>query len=433
MLRTFCVCFAGIVAVSLALNSGGRKIANFDSSDLQHYTYADFVDDFQRKLTPGGREWSMREDHFQTNLQKVMELRRIQGMKWLPGVTKFMDYFDHEYNLLLGYKGRRSRTNFANAMGKQSVDNGIRNVFQIDPELSEPMKQGHSDDFMSEDLVPATYNVIVSNNLNKTVVSALHDQGACGSCWADAALTALEGVVEKDYRLMEAIRKAKHQPLLSRDYAISCTHNSMHCGGTGGCNGATSELAFNLARNFGIPLAENWPSGMEGQSGVVLAAQSGSAEACPEEVPKPKIRVTGYTVLPQNAPRLRSALISQGAPLAVAVDATGWVYYKSGIYSDTDHGKPGEFTVNHMVALMGFEMRKQPHRYYLIKNSWGKDFGEDGYIRLEIKDHEQEHCGWDTQAHMGIACDGDPDKVWVCGTCGILFDASFPTGAFLQE
>jgi len=50
-----------------------------------------------------------------------------------------------------------------------------------------------------------------------------------------------------------------------------------------------------------------------------------------------------------------------------------------------------------------------------------------------MKANEEEHCGMDKNTHVGIACDGDPDEAWVCGTCGMLFDTSYPKGIYLKE
>lgn len=207
----------------------------------------------------------------------------------------------------------------------------------------------------------------------------------------------------------------------------SCTKNPRNCGGTGGCDGATAELAYDMVKEQGVPIDKVYP---------YTSGLTGSTNACSSNsVPGyPKVGISGYTILPSNKYLpLKEALVKQGHPIAVAVDATGWNFYQDGIYSDMDGFTKGEFTVNHEVTLMGY-MDKQyaPTGYYLIKNSWGKQWGESGFIRLEMKDNEEEHCGWDNDAHIGLACDGDPDKVWVCGTCGILYDTVFPTGPYAR-
>merc|ERR1719468_1243799 len=120
-----------------------------------------------------------------------------------------------------------------------------------------------------------------------------------------------------------------------------------------------------------------------------------------------RLGITGYTVLPRNklAP-LKLALVASGGPVAVAVDAAQFFYYQHGIVTDGDFGS---FTVNHAVTLTG------------------------GYLRLEMKAKEEEHCGWDKHPEVGIGCDGGEPKVWVCGTAGILYDAVYPDGVHIRR
>jgi len=119
----------------------------------------------------------------------------------------------------------------------------------------------------------------------------------------------------------------------------------------------------------------------------------------------------------------------------------------------------GDFNINHAATLVAYrkpaeenvtkdlgagsdgeealvqEGRRQPpdtnprsRGYYMLKNSWGPWFGESGFMKVEMKKNEAEHCGWDTEPHKGAACEGDPEKTWVCGTCGILYDSVYPEG-----
>ena len=69
-------------------------------------------------------------------------------------------------------------------------------------------------------------------------------------------------------------------------------------------------------------------------------------------------------------------------------------------------------------------------KYWTVRNSWGTLWGESGYIRLLKHDKEEEYCGWDkTPSHGSLCADENVTEQYVCGTCGILFDTSYPEGA----
>ena len=68
-----------------------------------------------------------------------------------------------------------------------------------------------------------------------------------------------------------------------------------------------------------------------------------------------------------------------------------------------------------------------PPQYNIISIQWG----EQGYIRLARTSDEAGRCGVDVTPSDGTGCAGGPANVTVCGTCGILYDASYPTGGFL--
>merc|ERR1719433_2368695 len=147
----------------------------------------------------------------------------------------------------------------------------------------------------------------------------------------------------------------------------------------------------------------------------------------------PAVAITGYRVLPSNKLEpLMQGLVETGAPIAVSADATSWSFYFGGILSD---GK-GAFTVNHAILLTAYQKPTPGVKnsgYWQIKNSWGQMGGEQGFIRIEFKENEEEHCGWDMDTHIGLACDGDPDKAWVCGTFGVLYDSVYPTGVHVRD
>ncbi len=79
-------------------------------------------------------------------------------------------------------------------------------------------------------------------------------------------------------------------------------------------------------------------------------------------------RISGYVDVP-GCDNLANSLNQQ--PVAVAVDASNWSPYRSGVFSNCAS------SVNHGVLLVGSNSQ-----YWTIKNSWGTTWGENGYIRL---------------------------------------------------
>mmetsp|Transcript_84132 Transcript_84132/g.223356 ORF Transcript_84132/g.223356 Transcript_84132/m.223356 type:complete len:403 (-) Transcript_84132:161-1369(-) len=376
-----------------------------DNAEQEHYTFERFVEDYARRYEPGTDEWDRRENLFNERIREVRDWQAGPPRSWKKGVTTFMDYTDGEYQAVLGYKGR----------GTRRTAQGSMSLFAV----------RRRDE---EDLPPLP--AFIDVGFNTSLGSVIRNQGACGSCWAEAATAVLESMMEKNPEihgaLLNEVKQIQKLPTLSSQAVLSCTDNPRHCGGKGGCSGATAELAFNMVQQRGLPLAVKWSY----QSGI------GATMTCRDEIfHSLRLGISGYEVLPSNkVDPLKRALVKAGGPIVVSVDATNWQVYMSGIYSDTQLLKPGDFTVNHAVVLMGYrEPTEKDMGYWLIKNSWGGDWGEAGYIRIEMKRNEEEHCGWDYASHDGLACDGDPDVTWVCGTCGILYDSSYPTGLYLMH
>mmetsp|Transcript_51865 Transcript_51865/g.157255 ORF Transcript_51865/g.157255 Transcript_51865/m.157255 type:complete len:413 (-) Transcript_51865:18-1256(-) len=373
---------------------------------LQQYSFSDFVKEFNRDYEERTEEWARREQIFGQNKQYLVGFHTGAAQSWTEGITKFMDQSKEEFKAVLGYRGRGTRFS------------APRNSLVLDL-LRGEKKQ-----------VPASFSLVQNTS---SLVSIVRDQGSCGSCWAEAAISVLEGHMERHTDVLAGVtaklRSSGSQqtvPTLSSQALVSCTPNPRNCGGKGGCQGATAELAFEMVKQRGMPLAVDWS----------YVSGSGSTPQCKEEIfSNAALGIKGYKVLPSNkANPLMEALVKEGAPIVVSVDAGEWAFYMGGIFSDTANGRSGSFTVNHAVVLTGFQTPGQGRPgYWTIKNSWGTYWGESGFIRLEMKQNEDAHCGWDYNTHDGLACDGDPDTAWVCGTCGVLYDSSYPTEPYIFQ
>jgi len=250
---------------------------------------------------------------------------------------------------------------------------------------------------------------------NKGVVTAVKSQGGCGSCWAFASTAVIESHV--------AINTNKLYDLSPQQIA-TCTPNPLECGGKGNCQGATAELAFDYVANSG---------GLYDEFQLPYTEYYGVEAQCVLPSDTPRATISGYTKLEENNYEQLMYAVTTVGPIAVSVDASEWHSYSSGIFNGCNQSNPD---INHAVVLVGYGTDYTSGQdYWLVRNSWSASWGESGYIRLLRQtrniydDDNDETCGMDITPQDGTACAGDNQPVKVCGTCGILYDSSYPTGA----
>jgi cathepsin F len=183
-------------------------------------------------------------------------------------------------------------------------------------------------------------------------VGAVKDQGGCGSCWAFSAIANLEGL----YAI-----KSGEQEIFSEQLLVDCDDN-----GDQGCNGGLMDNAFAwLARSGnGVELSADYP-------------YHGKDQKCQKTEEKifKKLQVTKFLDVSQNEEEIRKALYEHG-PLSIAVDATEFQTYHGGILS-----KCKFYGLNHGVTLVGYG-EENGTKYWIIRNSWGRGWGEQGYVRV---------------------------------------------------
>lgn len=245
----------------------------------------------------------------------------------------------------------------------------------------------------------------------------------CGSCWAIAASSVLQAHSEI---------YASSARTFSPQELVSCVPNPNKCGGDGGCEGSTVELALQWVMENGlapehqvpyvaldsVPCRSNSPNASEAATLAMMEVDASDVGASLE------FGMTGWTKLPENRyePVMR-ALVERG-PAAVSVGARDWHSYAKGIFDSCEK----DTVVNHALILLGFGVEQSSGvKYWSLLNSWGQEWGENGLIRLLRQDSdESEQCGMDKSPQVGTGCKGGPAEVRVCGMCGILYDATQP-------
>lgn len=90
-------------------------------------------------------------------------------------------------------------------------------------------------------------------------------------------------------------------------------------------------------------------------------------------------KVKNYVKLPQNQQQPLLQAVANYGPIAVSVDASRWALYESGVFDGCNQTNPD---IDHAVLLVGYGTDEKYGDYWLIRNSWSPQWGEDGYIRL---------------------------------------------------
>jgi cathepsin L len=148
---------------------------------------------------------------------------------------------------------------------------------------------------------------------------------------------------------------------VSQQELVSCMANNDACGGYGGCQGATAELAFDYLQTNG--LSELWGYGYLPDT-YALGVNN---KCLRDDKSKVVASGTGYTLLERNNyDEIMNAVATVG-PLAVNIDASLWHYYESGVF---DGCAQDNVDINHVVGLLGYGTCEVHGDYWLIRNSW---------------------------------------------------------------
>lgn len=195
-------------------------------------------------------------------------------------------------------------------------------------------------------------------------VSPVRNQASCGSCYSFATMGMLEARIR-------VLTNNSQTPTFSPQQIVSCSEYSQ------GCDGGFPYLIGKYAQDYGVVeescfpyVGKDTPCGLPQNCGRIYAAQydyvGGFYGGCSEAA-------------------MMLELVKNG-PMAVAFEVyPDFMHYKEGIYHHTgltDTVNPFELT-NHAVLLVGYgRCHMTGQKYWIVKNSWGTGWGEEGFFRI---------------------------------------------------
>ncbi|KAH6808890.1 hypothetical protein C2S51_026673 [Perilla frutescens var. frutescens] len=312
---------------------------DFDESELD--TEATMRELYER--------WSIHHQHHLMNHSTEEKEKRFKAFKgnahyvnsvnklrkpYTLGLNKFADMTVDEFNLVNG-----------RCMAPKSNDRGANRTWAFS--------------FMDAQPLPPSIDW-----REKGAVTSVKQQGKCRSCWAFAAAAAVEGI---------NFITTKQLVSVSAQQILDCTSPIFDCK-----VGGRSDVAFSfIQHNQGITTNERY-SYMEKKG------------ACSHEKYSPVVTIDGYERVPSNdEDALQRAVAHQ--PVAVAVDSNSnnFQLYAGGVLVEGCGTNP-----DHQVTIVGYGTTSDGTKFWIIKNSWGTNWGEGGYMRLKRGiDSKEGLCG----------------------------------------
>lgn len=281
---------------------------------------------------------------FKDNFRFITEHNSKPNQIFKMGLNKFADLTNEEFKV--SYLGR-----------KQTSVNRLRSA------AGSPRYQ-----YRENDSLPSSIDW-----RKKGAVTPVKDQGSCGSCWAFSTTAGVEGINEI---VTGQLISLSEQELVDCDTSVD-----------DGCNGGLMDYAYEfIIENGGIDSEKDYP--YTGYDGVCDTSRE----------KRHVVTIDGFEDVPANdEASLTKAVAHQ--PVSVAIEGSGRPFqlYSSGIFT----GSCGT-TLNHGVTAVGYGSDGS-QEYWIVKNSWGTNWGEEGYIRMA--------------KNIGLTS----------GKCGIAMEASYPT------
>jgi len=267
---------------------------------------------------------------------------------------------EEEASRLDNFKASLDRIAVRNAAGS-SAQFGLNKFSDLSPEEFKTMYLGsHTtprrtdiETILSEVDAPQTWDW---RTTNPPMVTPVKNQEQCGSCWAFSVTENIESM----YCMAKQMDCSQLAPLAPQQIVDCDTTDD-------GCDGGNTETAYAYVQSAG---------GLEDESNYPYTGQDGNCNFNQGEV---AVSISGWKYATQNSDEgtMQSNLVALG-PLSICVYAEPWQDYTGGVLMAADC----QGQTDHCVLAVGYDMTASTP-FWSVRNSWGTDWGENGYIRLQ--------------------------------------------------
>jgi cathepsin X len=229
-------------------------------------------------------------------------------------------------------------------------------------------------EYLSPDDLPREWdwrNVSDKNYLSP--VRNQHIPQYCGSCWAHATSSVMADRLN--------ILRGGVGPS-----AYLSVQNIIDCGGAGNCGGGMPGSVYHYAHNVGLvdETCNNYQAINQQCTPFNLCGTCNDSGVPCVPITNPKrYKVGDYGGLTRSPDDIKAEIYIRG-PVSCGITATdGLIAYTGGVYSE--YIECCQFP-NHEVSIVGWGADSSEQQYWIVRNSWGTNWGEDGFFRIVMGD-----------------------------------------------